>query len=255
MLNLFRNRRQREPGTGLFAPPETAGLTYAIGDVHGRHDLLGRLLERVVEESVRRGIYPKLVLLGDYIDRGEHSRNTIDLLMALGRIAEIETVFLMGNHEHMLLRFLGDPATGSQWLKHGGLQTLHSYGIGNLPGDLRDRREGARLRDRLAAALGPHLGFIEGLAMSHRDGNVLFTHAGADPALPPDAQDAATLLWGSERFREERRGDGIWVVHGHYVVEQPSAAQGRISVDTGAFYSGRLTAARIEGGAVSFVTS
>lgn len=255
MLNLLRGRRQIGSGAGVFAPPEAGGPTYAIGDVHGRHDLLGRLLERLIEDCARRGVYPKLVLLGDYIDRGEHSRGTIGLLMELARIEEIETVFLMGNHEHMLLRFVGDPSTGSQWLKHGGLQTLHSYGIGSLPGDLRDRREGGRLRDRLVAALGPHLGFIEGLAMSHRAGNVLFTHAGADPALPPEQQDPATLLWGSERFREAERSDGVWVVHGHYVVEQPSAACGRIAVDTGAYYSGRLTAARIEGGEVSFVSS
>jgi len=252
LLNLFRKLRP-SVGTSTFAAPIAAeDLIYAVGDVHGRHDLLMRLLDRICDDAATVARYPKIVFLGDYIDRGEDSRETLDVLMALAETEGLETVFLMGNHEQMLLRFLHNPPSGAHWLRFGGLQTLLSYGVGPV-GDLRNPDEAARLRADLVDALGPHLGFIEALSLSHRSGNLLFTHAGADPALPPEEQEVAALLWGTERFRRVERGDGIWVVHGHYVVDQPSAEGGRIAVDTGAYFSGRLTAARIAGGEVTFL--
>jgi serine/threonine protein phosphatase 1 len=228
-------------------------VIYAVGDVHGRHDLLTRLLDRIFEDAAAAGeAVPKIVFLGDYIDRGENARETVDLLIGLAERAEAETIFLMGNHEQMLLRFLRDPAAGSRWLKYGGLQTLMSYGIAGTA-SLRMEGEGSRLRDALIEALGPHLEFIEGLKISHHAGNLFFAHAGADPALPTDEQDVATLLWGCENFRTTDRDDGVWVVHGHFVVERAAAERGRIAVDTGAYYSGRLTAARIADGEVTFI--
>ena len=127
-----------------------------------------------------------------------------------------------------------------------------SYGIGSS-GNLRADGEALRLRSALIEVLGPHIDFIEGLRVSHRAGNLFFSHAGADPALPTDEQDIATLLWGCESFRKTDRDDGVWVVHGHFVVERPAAERGRISVDTGAYFSGRLTAARIADGGVTFL--
>jgi serine/threonine protein phosphatase 1 len=227
-------------------------VIYAVGDVHGRHDLLARLLDRIFEDAAAFEATPKIVFLGDYIDRGEHARDAVDLLIELAERPEAETVFLMGNHEQMLLRFLRDPASGSRWLRYGGLQTLMSYEVGGA-GNLRAEGEALRFRGALIEALGPHLGFIEGLRVAHRDGNLFFAHAGADPALPTDEQDVATLLWGCESFRTTDRDDGVWVVHGHFVVDQPAAERGRIAVDTGAYFSGRLTAARIAGGEVVFL--
>ena len=161
------------------------GLIYAVGDVHGRHDLLIRLLDRIFEDAAADVVTPKIVFLGDYIDRGEHSRDTIDLLIELAERPEAETVFLMGNHEQMLLQFLREPSSGSRWLRYGGLQTLMSYGVGGV-GSLRDEGEASRLRSALIEALGPHRGFMEGLRVSHHAGNLFFAHAGADPALPTD---------------------------------------------------------------------
>jgi serine/threonine protein phosphatase 1 len=227
-------------------------VIYAIGDVHGRHDLLIRLLDRISEDAAAYETTPKIVFLGDYIDRGEHARDTIDLLIKLAERPEAETVFLMGNHEQMLLRFLREPSSASRWLRYGGLQTLMSYGVGGI-GNLHAEGEALRLRSALIEALGPHLRFIEALRVSHHAGNLFFAHAGADPALPTDEQDVATLLWGCETFRTTDRDDGIWVVHGHFVVEQPAAERGRIAVDTGAYFSGRLTAARIADGEVVFL--
>jgi serine/threonine protein phosphatase 1 len=227
-------------------------VIYAVGDVHGRRDLLIRLLERIFEDAATYGATPKVVFLGDYIDRGEHARDTIDLLIELARQPEAETVFLMGNHEQMLLRFLRDPSSGSRWLRYGGLQTLMSYGVGGV-GNLNAEDEASRLRDSLIEALGPHLGFIEGLQVCHHAGNLFFAHAGADPKLPTGEQDVTTLLWGCKSFWKTDRDDGVWVVHGHFVVDQPTVDRGRIAVDTGAYFSNRLTAARIADGEVTFL--
>jgi serine/threonine protein phosphatase 1 len=152
----------------------------------------------------------------------------------------------------MLLRFLREPDSGRNWLRFGGLQTLMSYGIASAA-NMRGADGAARVAKELAGALGPHLDFIEALRLTHRSGNLLFAHAGADPALPADEQEVATLLWGCPAFLETDRDDGVWVVHGHTIVDQPVAVRGRISIDTGAYFSGRLTAARIMDGEVSFL--
>ncbi|MHA1108207.1 MAG: metallophosphoesterase family protein [Alphaproteobacteria bacterium] len=252
MLKLIRKRWARARPAPFPAPTHAEGVIYAVGDVHGRHDLLARLLDRIFEDAAAYETTPKIVFLGDYIDRGEHAREAIDMLIELAQRPDAETVFLMGNHEQMLLRFLRDPSSGSSWLRYGGLQTLMSYGVGGI-GSLHAESEAVRLGGALAEALGPHLGFIEKLRVSYRSGNLLFTHAGADPALPADEQEIATLLWGCEGFRTTDRDDGVWVVHGHFVVEGPTAERGRIAIDTGAYFSGRLTAARIAGGEVVFL--
>ena len=252
MLRLIRKRWARAGSVPFPAPIHAGGVIYAVGDVHGRHDLLTRLLDRIFEDAAAYEATPTIVFLGDYIDRGEHARDTIDLLIKLAERPEAETVFLMGNHEQMLLRFLREPSSGSRWLRFGGLQTLMSYGVGGV-GNLRAEGEASRFRSALIEALGPHLGFIEGLRVSHRAGNLFFAHAGADPALPTDEQDVATLLWGCKSFQTTDRDDGVWVVHGHFVVETPAAEHGRIAVDTGAYFSGRLTAARIADGEVVFL--
>lgn len=252
MLKQIRNRWRRRAEATFTEPVEAEGLIYAIGDLHGRHDLLLRLIDRIADDAAIDETPPTLVFLGDYIDRGENARDTVDTLLALSQHAEIETVFLMGNHEQMLLRFLSNPAAGARWLEFGGLQTLLSYGVGGV-GDLRSKAGAERIRGALIDALGPHLEFIEGLRMSHRAGNLFFAHAGADPALPVEEQDVVTLLWGCRAFLESERSDGVWVVHGHFVVDQPVAERGRIAVDTGAYFTGRLTAARITGGEVGFL--
>ncbi|MHA1528870.1 MAG: metallophosphoesterase [Alphaproteobacteria bacterium] len=252
MLRLIRKRWARARAAPFPAPTHDGGVIYAVGDVHGRHDLLIRLLERIFEDAAAYETIPKIVFLGDYIDRGEHARETIDLLIDLAQRPEAATVFLTGNHEQMLLRFLRDPTSGSNWLRYGGLQTLMSYGVGGV-GSLHAEGEAQRIRGALVEALGPHLGFIERLRVSYHAGNLLFAHAGADPALPADEQEIRTLLWGCKSFWKTDRDDGVWVVHGHFVVDQPSAERGRIAVDTGAYFSNRLTAARIADGEVTFL--
>ena len=255
MLKLIRKLGRRGGAEAFSAPVDPGdGVIYAVGDVHGRHDLLARLLERIRADAAESGAAPRIVFLGDYVDRGEGARETIDMLRGFAETAEVAPVFLMGNHEQMLLDFLRDPSTGPRWLRNGGLQTMASYGV-SAAGVMQSGDEAGAVRDALAEAMGRHVDFLEALRLCHQAGNVFFAHAGADPAVPPEEQDVATLLWGSGRFHERVRDDGLWVVHGHIVVDLPSAEAGRIAVDTGAYFSGRLTAARISRGDVTFLES
>ncbi len=212
-----------------------------IGDVHGRADLLARALED------SRGI--PTVCVGDYIDRGPQSADVLAMLRA-----RPDVTCLAGNHEDMLLAFLDAPEqAGPTWLRHGGEATVESFG---LNGDLARGGPLADLRDALAAAMGEDLiGWLRDLPVLHINGNVAVVHAAADPAKPLDQQDRRTLLWGHPGFARGRRRDGMWVVHGHTVVAQPSLANGRIAVDTGAYATNRLTVAHIGAGKIHFSTA
>lgn len=255
VLNFLRRRKAAAARAPFAAPLRSESLVFAVGDIHGRADLLRKLLERIDAEMADHDGPAELVFLGDYVDRGDHSREVLDLLTErAGRDAERPPVFLMGNHERMLLDFVREPESGRKWLRFGGLQTLMSYGVRGL-GSIGEGSDLGPVREKLVEEMGPHLAFLEGLSLSHRNGNVLFVHAAADPAMPPDLQEPETLLWGSPSFLRQPREDSIWVVHGHTVVDEPQAEDGRIAVDTGAYFSGRLTAARIEGDQLRFVTS
>ncbi len=190
------------------------------------------------------------VLVGDLIDRGEDSRAVIDRVMADDRIT-----CLMGNHEAMALAFLDDPvAQGPRWLRNGGLQTLASFGVGAVH-DGADAAGLRRARNSFAQALGEaRIAWLRARPLIWQSGNVAVTHAGADPAVALDAQEARALLWGHPDFGKLPRDDGQWVVHGHVIVDAPHAQAGRIAVDTGAYATGRLSAALIEPGRVTFVT-
>ncbi|MGJ8543880.1 MAG: metallophosphoesterase [Sulfitobacter sp.] len=207
----------------------------AIGDIHGRADLLQKALDRFAETQI--------ICVGDYIDRGEQSAQVLALLHAHPHV-----ICLSGNHEEMLLNFLGHPEKyGPQWLRNGGLQTLASFGISGAG------KAHAPLRDALKTALGPDLiQWLTSLRLYWQSGNVAVTHAGADPAMPLPDQSASTLHWGHPAFEKQRRRDGVWVVHGHTIVPAPLAANGRIAIDTGAYATGRLTAARITAAGVTF---
>ena len=217
-----------------------------IGDVHGCDRLLERLLARLADHSGGDG--RDIVLVGDLIDRGEQSLAVIDRVAA-----RPELTCLMGNHEAMLIEFLEDPETrGARWLRNGGLQTLASLGIG---GDLSAQAL-PRLRDRVAIALGDdRIDWLRARPLLWRSGNLLVVHAAADPAAAPDAQDRRHLLWGHPDFLTTPRRDGVWVAHGHTIVPEPHARDGRIPVDTGAYATGRLTAALLGDGAPVFVTA
>ena len=225
---------------------------YAIGDIHGRADLLVELLAQI-RDDIRAhadGRRSSLVLLGDYVDRGDASA---EALGHVARLAQAGAICLRGNHEAALVDFVQDPVAGLSWLEFGGLQTLASYGVA-----IPDRQNPRALRlaaDALAEAMGPHLFFLAGeLPIVHRSGNVVFAHAGLDPAFPLEEQPTEKVLWGSRRFlRSGWRPDAV-VVHGHYASEAVSRGPGRICIDTGAYYSNCLTALRLDAGAAILQT-
>lgn len=206
---------------------------YAIGDVHGRDDLLQRLLERIAADRVHRGgDRAVLVYVGDYIDRGARSAEVIDRVMR--GVEGFDTVCLKGNHEQMMLDCMREDADEDWtiWLENGGDETLASLGL-------------PRQRDpiALAAALGAkRLAWLDGLKISYRAGPYLFVHAGVLPGRPLDQQLEKDMLWIRRRFLDSEVDHGAIVVHGHTPSEDPELRANRINVDTGATLRGKLSA-------------
>lgn len=243
---LFPKQRSRSrQGRQAFPQPQPDEVFYAIGDVHGRADLLVPLVERI--DSIEPGM--RIVFMGDYIDRGLDSRGVIDYLRALQRPAAPPSVCLLGNHERMCLDFLENPELSAErWLRNGGLETVASYQVPFQPGG-----DPVDLRDRLLAAMGPETRtWLEERPVLWRSGNMACVHAAADPEVPLEMQAYSTLIWGHPDFFRRARRDGIWIVHGHTIMDEPTAQAGRVSTDTGAYASGRLTAARIAPGDIRF---
>ncbi|OWU78011.1 hypothetical protein ATO3_01255 [Marinibacterium profundimaris] len=225
---------------------------YAVGDIHGRHDLLLRMVERIRTDIDRledpdRPV--RLIFLGDYIDRGDQSREVVEELRKLCDDATrddnpVGLTCLMGNHEDALLGFIEDPVVGRRWLQFGGLQTLASYRV-RVAGPQSDHKALKDTASALAEAMGEDLPFLRSLPKIHRSGPVVFAHAGLDPE-DPEAEDNGAVLWGQSSFIERGGIEGMRVVHGHYDALQPVLTRRRICVDTGAYYSGRLTAVRMD---------
>jgi serine/threonine protein phosphatase 1 len=231
-------------------PPDTR--VYAVGDVHGCADLLADLQERIARDADKADEPRRVVVyLGDYVDRGPDSAGVIDRLIDRP-LADFEEVFLMGNHEQFLLDFLSDPSVGSLWLRNGGDATLSSYGMA-LAEDA-GAVDLAAVSERLRQVLPPaHLAFLEALAVSHREGDYFFAHAGIRPGVPLDKQDEDDLLWIREPFLDAADTREVVVVHGHTTVETAEVHDNRIAVDTGAVWSGRLTAAVLHDRGQSFI--
>ncbi len=225
---------------------------YAIGDVHGCVGLLERMLARIVDDADRRRSVDRrlLVFLGDYIDRGPQSRAVVDLLLD-GLPAEFEPVFLMGNHEQMLTDGLADDEWFRQWRFNGADETLASYGLSSrqLAGDPLTARRWAR--EMIGAR---HLKFFDELRLTYELGDYLMVHAGVRPGVPLADQLPQDLLWIREPFLSSEEPFGRVIVHGHTPTREPVVRSNRICLDTGAFRSGCLTAARLEGDEVDFIS-
>lgn len=223
---------------------------YAIGDVHGRDDLLARLLDRIQSEHQQNhpGKTGVLVYVGDYIDRGARSREVIDRVMR--GVPGFETVCLKGNHEDLLLKCVDsdDMHHWGVWLGNGGDATAESFG---LEVGLMDQDPAA-----LALAVGSkRLKWLEGLKLSHRAGRYFFVHAGIVPGRALEDQIEKDLLWIRDRFLESDEDHGVVVVHGHTPSREPELKFNRIGVDTGATFWGQLTAVALsEGKEPTFLT-
>ncbi len=221
---------------------------YAIGDVHGRLDLLQELEERILEDLGRDGriVDPVIVHLGDYVDRGLQSRQLLDHLLHRSRLADLPRVFLRGNHDLWMRLFLAGEEVGESWLEFGGRETLASYGVPALP-DLPPEERFPELRRRLAERVpAAHVTFLDRLEDAFVLGDYFFCHAGIRPGVPLEEQDPRDLLWIREPFLSWRGDPGRVVVHGHTVSEEPVVRTNRIGVDTGAYLTNRLTALVLE---------
>ena len=219
---------------------------YAIGDVHGRLDLLRQLLDRIARDNEARGpSRTYLVLLGDLIDRGPDSRGVIDHFLD-SPPGFARCVFLKGNHEEFLLSVLeGEDEMVGSWLTYGGYECAESYGVSR---GWTLNVSSAEVAERLRSAVPErHRGFLADMADSFQFGDYLFVHAGIRPGVPIEEQDGKDLRWIREGFLDNRSDHGVMVVHGHTIVERPEQHPNRIALDTGAYRSGVLTAIGLEG--------
>ncbi|MBL8706249.1 MAG: serine/threonine protein phosphatase [Rhodospirillales bacterium] len=230
--------------TGDSSPLGPGDLVYAIGDIHGRADLLDRLYRRIRAHAEDAAPGRRVVVhLGDYVDRGPDSRGVIDRVMAPPLPGFAPPVALLGNHEFLMLEFLKDPVEyGPGWMANGAAQTFASYGVAP-PKRADDPAELTRARDALARALPPaHRGFLETLPTMHRAWIFVFVHAGVRPGIALDRQSVDDLIWIRDEFLRSPANHGGVIVHGHSITPEPDFQPNRIGIDTGAYRSGRLTA-------------
>ena len=224
---------------------------YAIGDIHGRLDLLDELLARISSDiALRPTARPLYVFLGDYIDRGSASRETIDRLIEHGKTHE--SVFLKGNHELIAIKCLSDRGLFDQWLRLGGLETLVSYGV---PAEtLANGKQIAELQSAFHGALPQaHFRFFRDLKNSFECGDFFFAHAGVKPNVELSRQKENDLLWIRGEFLTSTDDFGKIVVHGHTPTHEVEVAPNRINIDTGAFATGRLSCLVLEGEELSVI--
>ena len=228
------------------APRGTAGArAYAIGDVHGRLDLLDRMLEMIEADIAAR---PRrrnfIILLGDLIDRGPDSARVVERLRTY-RPDGAKMIFLAGNHEEVMLRIVqGEEGVLPSWLKFGGAECLESYGVDSEA--LKKLDEGTALERVKAAVPRAHVDFLAGFGDTFSFGDYLFVHAGIRPGLPLEEQHVKDLRWIREPFLGDSKEHGFVVVHGHTICDAVEERANRIGIDTGAYMSGRLTAIAIE---------
>jgi len=231
-------------------PAMVAGeLVYAIGDVHGRYDLLTDMLRTIVADAGKRlrGRTPMLILCGDYVDRGPDSARVLTAIDWIRRDGRVRLHAIKGNHEEAFLSFLADPQDGAAWLSFGGDATLASYGV-RPPADSQDVADLVRARDDLLEVMpAAHLRVLQGLELMVVVGDYAFVHAGIRPGVPLAKQKQEDLLWIRGPFLDRTGQFEKRIVHGHSWIEAaPEIYDNRIGLDTGAYQTGILTAARIE---------
>lgn len=240
MFSLMRTRKAA-PRPQL---PEGIRI-YAFGDIHGRVDLLYNMFTVIDADLARSPVdRPIEVFLGDYIDRGPHSSQTLDLLIERSRSRE--TVFLRGNHEAYFLEVLRDPSKIGDWRQFGGLQTLMSYGL-NPPLNPTAAEQTDLVNALLESMPTSHLPFLRGLKSSFTCGDFFFVHAGVRPGIPLREQQDEDLLWIRNEFLQSDENFGKFIVHGHTPVAAPDIRPNRINIDTGAYATGNLTLLTIQG--------
>ncbi len=217
---------------------------YAIGDIHGRADLFEALIA-AIEADDRAGTPADttVILLGDLIDRGADSAGVLAAARAWQQRRKVR--ILTGNHEEMFLECFHNAELMRHFLRFGGRETVLSYPVDRAAFTAADLAEAQDLM-RLSVPEAD-LDFIRGFEDRIVIGDYLFVHAGIRPGVAIEEQDSRDLRWIRGAFTDSRVDHGLLVVHGHTIFEEPDVRPNRIGIDTGAYYSGRLTALRLEG--------
>ncbi len=222
-------------------------VCYAVGDIHGRLDLLQAMIERVEADAATLPATRRVaMILGDCIDRGPDSKGVIQRLIEWRDAGPFEVQVLKGNHEATALDFLQDAGAGQGWSSFGGDATLASYGVA-APRMRNDMQGWEAARDAFGHALPPsHLRFLETLPTMQVLGDYVFVHAGLRPGVPLEEQSDRDLLWIRGEFLQSPHTWEKVVVHGHTPAGEPQdVGEYRIGVDTGAYATGILTAVRL----------
>ena len=246
LTNLVRKfRKPPRPQVKPFVPENRR--IYCVGDIHGRADLLQDIHKKVRRDAKNHKGDKTIVYLGDYVDRGEQSRQVIEMLLS-NPLKGFEPVFLRGNHERAMLDFMAFPGAAAAWLTFGGREALRSYGIAleNIP-SMRHVGELAKLLE--AALPDTHRDFLtRTCGDSWQCGSYYFVHAGIRPGVPLEKQTQEDKLWIRDEFLSSTINHGCIVVHGHSISSEPQILPNRIGIDTGAYHTGVLTCLVLEGG-------
>jgi len=225
---------------------------YAVGDIHGCLIELDSLLATILNDAAGYDGERQLVFLGDYVDRGPDSRGVLDRLLAPPE--DFDPRYILGNHDQTFLDFLENPSLFRDWRDFGGRETLMSYGV--TPPRFDDEEAYSQARDKLRSAMPQsHLDFLRSLQYSVTIGSYHFVHAGVRPGVPLDRQSPEDLLWIRDEFLLSNTDHGKMIVHGHTPMEEPVKLSNRISVDTGVYATGKLTAAVLEGAECRFLST
>lgn len=232
-------------------------ITYAIGDIHGRLDLLEKLMAKIIEDNKNNNELANIVFVGDYIDRGPYSKGVIDYILNLNKqkqdLGFANIITLRGNHEAALLEFLKNPDFGSSWIAYGAAACFISYGV-KPPTISANKEDWENIANLFRNAMpNEHLEFYQSLDYYYMSGDYLFVHAGILPNKAIEYQDNDVMLSIREPFLSSNEDFGFRVVHGHTPSEQPIIKANRIGIDTGAYATNILSAVKININSISIM--
>jgi serine/threonine protein phosphatase 1 len=226
---------------------------YAVGDIHGRLDLLQKLWAQIEADASSSNLHKVVVFIGDYVDRGPDSKGVLDFLLQ-AKLKGGVTLCLMGNHDQSVLDFIADSKFYRDWRPFGAPETLLSYGV--MPPQFDSEADFERARIELVQKCPKeHVTFLSSLPYSFSIGGYFFAHAGVRPGIPLEEQDPKDLLWIRDEFMASRRLLEKVIVHGHTPLAAPTRRSNRISIDTGAYATGNLTAVVLEGTECRFLST
>ncbi len=226
---------------------------YAVGDVHGRHDLLVKLFAQIeADAACAPEAQKELIFLGDYMDRGLYGRQVLEWLTNFTD-KRFRLTCIKGNHEEMLLNFITNPGAGQVWMENGAYETLLSFGL-RISSPRPKPETFKNLSEQLHLKLqGKYLKFLNSCPLGRTVGDYFFTHAGIDPDKPIAKQKPADLLWIRDKFLGSDKLFEKVIVHGHTITPLPELHPNRIGIDTGAYGTGRLTCLVLHGNRRQFL--